>query len=65
MKYLTIETGTEDGTFVVKTKKKYETLGVIYFYKPWNKWVFEPLAGTVYDSECMKDLMDFMKEELK
>jgi len=64
MKYLMIETQGDNG-YIVRTKKKEEFLGMIYLYKPWKKWVFEPSAGTVYDSECMKDLISFMEEELK
>ena len=64
MKYLAIETW-DDNSYIVKTKKDDISLGIIYFYKPWKKWVFEPYEGTFYDAECMKDIIRFMEEELK
>jgi len=64
MKFITIETFDEN-SYVVKTKKKYETIGFITFFKPWKKWVFEPCEQTIYDTECMKDIIRFMEEELK
>lgn len=56
-KFLTFEkTETE-----IKVKnKKGIYLGYIYFYRQWKKWIYEPACGTFYDSQCMKDIFEYM-----
>ena len=47
MKYVSITKATDDVFYYVNTKKDGIGLGVIYFYKDWKKWVFEPDGATI------------------
>ena len=64
MKYLIIEKSKHDNFYDVLSKKNHEQLGMIFFYKKWKKWCFEPYSETVYDSVCLGEIMNYM-EKLK
>ena len=51
----------EEKLWVVMNRRHDFPLGFIYFYTVWGKWVFEPHDSTVYDSECLRDIADFIK----
>lgn len=38
-------------------------LGTIRFYKAWRKYVFMPLAGTVYDGSCLEEITRFVETQ--
>ena len=51
--------------YAVNNKKGDGTIGYIFIYKPWKKWVFEPAYDEIVcDAECLRDIADFM-EKLK
>lgn len=42
------------------TNRRNQRLGRITFYKPWNRYIFEPDRGTIYSWDCLKPLYNFM-----
>ena len=46
--------------FTVKTKSSLEEIGHISWYGQWRKYVFFPDENTLYDSGCLKDIVDFL-----
>lgn len=46
--------------FIVRNKLYNLTLGRIYFFSKWRKFVFEPERDTFYDVSCLGDVVDFM-----
>jgi hypothetical protein len=36
-------------------------IGVIKWYPNWRQYCFFPEVGTLYNSECMNDIADFIK----
>ena len=42
--------------------KNREELGKVYYYSRWRKYVFEPIADTFYDSKCLLEISDLIKE---
>lgn len=40
-----------------------EVLGRISFWGAWRKYVYKPLAGTLYDASCLREIADFMESE--
>jgi hypothetical protein len=42
-----------------------EVLGHVSFWGAWRKYVFKPLAATLYDASCMREIADFTEAESK
>lgn len=42
-----------------------QKLGVILFNPRWRKYVFAPNEHTIFDSECLNDIIEFLNEETK
>jgi hypothetical protein len=40
-------------------------LGIVRFYPPWRRFVFEPHAGTIYEEVCLRDIAEFCVEKTK
>jgi len=64
-KYLVFEKETIHGrktpVYYVRNKSG-ETLGHIYFYPAWRKYVFTSYAEIIYDQSCLTDIISFMAE---
>lgn len=43
-------------------KRTKHILGTIYYYKPWNQFVYEPHESCVFSIDCLEDIIDFMKQ---
>lgn len=39
-----------------------EALGVIKWYGPWRKYIFDPFVQTVYEQDCLRDIAKFLDE---
>ncbi len=48
--------------YEVKNKITLDSLGVIYFYPAWHKYVFESNPQIVYDVSCLTDIINFLQE---
>jgi hypothetical protein len=40
-------------------------LGMIKFKATWRKYCFYPVANTVYDNNCLKEIMDFIDLQMR
>ncbi len=50
--------------WLCRNKKTDDLLGEIEFYDQWNKWTFSGSMNSVFDTSCLKDIINFM-EQLK
>lgn len=50
----------EDDKIEVSNKKR-EILGEIYFESNWNKFVFESYGDSYFDSVCLQEIVDYLK----
>ena len=48
--------------YEVKNKATLDSLGVIYFYSGWRKYVFESTPQIVYDADYLIDIAKFLQE---
>ena len=48
--------------YEVKNKATLDSLGVIYFYSDWRKYVFESTPQIVYDADYLIDIAKFLQE---
>lgn len=49
-----------DGFIEVANRKKAELLGIVYYHKPWKKFVWEQCEGIILSSSCGKELFDWI-----
>lgn len=54
-----------DGVWVVQTKATQATLGHVEWFSRWRKCVFVPLANTVYEQGCLRDIAAFCEAQTK
>lgn len=47
----------------IQSKKTQEHIGIISWYKPWKKYVFSSMPECVFDTSCLKDVLDFMENK--
>jgi hypothetical protein len=40
-----------------------EILGHVSFWGAWRKYVFKPLAATLYDASCLREIADFTETQ--
>ena len=44
------------------TNKHEESMGIVEYYIPWRRFVFEPFAGFVYSHDCLADISHFLQQ---
>ena len=44
------------------TSKGHDTLGFIKWYAPWRCYSFFPCSSTIFNSTCIKDILDFINK---
>lgn len=49
-------------TYEVVSKEGAGSLGVIKWYAPWRKYSFFPNPDTLYETRCLTDIVDFIKQ---
>lgn len=49
----------------VVTKDGKVLLGQIKWYPGWRKYAFFPFEKTIYEQICLRDLAEFMEQEMK
>ena len=52
---------TDKNNYSVVTKKDDILLGEIVYFEQWHKFVFQPEFETIYDSQCMIELGEYLK----
>jgi len=54
----------EKSTWFCRNNKTKEILGMVTWYGPWKRWVFEGEPGCVFDYTCLRDIADFLENQL-
>lgn len=67
-KFITIKPHSEANgktAYQIVNNKNKGVLGVLYYHKPWNQYVFSQYEEEIiFNNECLKDIVDFMEVEL-
>jgi len=53
---------TKDEKYRITSKRTKLQLGEIKYYQDWNKYIFEPELNTVFDAECLKDIINWLND---
>lgn len=48
--------------YVVNNIKSGCMLGMIRWHGPWRQYIFSPVAETIFNMDCMRYIIDFIKE---
>lgn len=40
-------------------------IGILSYYKPWKEYVFSSIENCVFNNTCLRDVLDFMENEIK
>ncbi len=48
--------------YLCRNNKTSSVLGGVEYYPAWRKWVFEGKEDAVFDTSCLADIIDFMKQ---
>lgn len=49
----------------VVTKDRTHSLGSVHWFGRWMQYAFFPIADTVYERQCLRDIADFCERETK
>lgn len=47
---------------VMSRSRPSNKIGEVVWYRPWKKYVFCPVADTIFDGRCLTDIRDFLIE---
>jgi len=48
-------------TWVIVNIKSQKIIGLIYWYKPWRSYIFDPKENTIWDIKCLEEIINFIK----
>lgn len=52
-------------TFVIKNKEYGGRIGIVKWYSGWRKYTFFPDNNTLYESDCLSDISNFLTQLMK
>lgn len=55
--------GRKTKTWNVRSAMGGNLLGMIEWWAPWRRYTFKPLAGTVFDAACLRELFAFCSQQ--
>ncbi|NJO64025.1 MAG: hypothetical protein HC836_39365 [Richelia sp. RM2_1_2] len=69
-KFITIkqigdEIFAEKPVYRIFNNKSDEQIGVLSYFKSWKKYVFSSKERCIFDLACMKDITEFMENEIQ
>lgn len=47
-------------TYLIETKDGQKCIGQIRWYAPWRKYSFFPNPNTVFENDCLRDIVKFI-----
>ena len=57
-----ISKNRKTGIYAVDNKKTGDMLGVIRWHGAWRQYCFFPMGETIFNTDCMQYLIDFIKD---
>lgn len=51
--------------WAVMSKDQGSQIGMVSWYGPWRKYCFFPMASTVYEQVCLRDIANFCESQTK
>ena len=64
-KYISIRNSEKyPKVYHIINNRSQESLGVIYYYPYWKQWVVDFCMDCVFNNACLRDILDFMENEI-
>lgn len=64
-KFITVSEGVHDKKYWrIRNNKSNDLIGEIHYYERWKQNVFTALEDAVWSLDCLKDVIDFMENEI-
>lgn len=63
LRFLLLEQGKKTNIWRVESNNG-EQLGLIKWYAQWRQYCFIPNCNTVYAQSCLRDIAEFIKEQM-
>ena len=57
-----VETDPHHPVYICRNNRSGDVLGGVEYYQSWRRYVFEGKQGAVFDTSCLADIIDFMKQ---
>ena len=64
IKFVLIKEGNKTNVWRVVTEERNEVLGEIKWFSRWRKYAFFPAPETVYEDDCLKDIAEFIEQQM-
>lgn len=64
-KFITIEKSyADENTYLIYNNKSRTSMGDIVWYPPWKQWVFKTDYDFVWSADCLRDVINFIENEI-
>lgn len=50
--------------YKITNNKSKDILGRLSYYPTWKQYVFESEYGAIFNNSCLRDILDFMENEI-
>lgn len=60
LEFNTLEQKPRTKVIEIISKRGKERLGIIKWFGRWRQYAFFPVAGTIFNVECLNDIISFM-----
>ena len=64
-KFVLIKEGDKTNVWDVATSEGLDRLGEIKWFSRWRKYAFFPYIETVYENDCLKDIVSFIETQMR
>jgi len=65
IKFVLIEQKEKTEVWAIHTKDFGTFLGTVKWFPSWRKYAFFPDASTVYEQDCLRDIANFIENEME
>lgn len=65
IKLFLIEKKPKTNVWRIETKESHDILGYIKWFPRWRKYAFFPSEYTVYETDCLMDIVYFLNEQME
>jgi len=63
--FVLVKEGLKTNAWIVTARESQEKLGEIKWFGRWRKYAFFPYEGTVYEPTCLKDIAEFIEDQMR
>ena len=62
--FVLVKEGEKTNAWHIVTNKGRKMIGIIKWFPRWRKYAFFPFADTIYEDDCLKDIAEFIEQQM-